>query len=137
MAKNNLRLILALRETADRLSAGAKYEWGHMGRCNCGHLVQTITDLSDREIAQAANHQLGEWTEHANDYCEGTGSSVDALFGTLHEMGFGYQDVIHLENLSDKSVLNRLDGERRYLRRNEVGDVVVYMRTLADYLEAA
>jgi hypothetical protein len=53
MAKSNPELINALRETADRLEQGAHYEWGHMGRCNCGHLVQTLTWMSDYEIVKS------------------------------------------------------------------------------------
>ncbi|MEZ4735948.1 MAG: hypothetical protein R3E79_53340 [Caldilineaceae bacterium] len=69
------------------------------------------------------------------DYCEGTGHRVDTLFLTLQEMGFDYQDVIHLENLSDQRVLQRLNQEQRYLRRNCVEDVTLYMHTLAMMLE--
>ena len=134
MTKSNPELINALREAAKRISDGAKYEWGHMGRCNCGHLVQTLTNMTDYEIAQSVNFQLDEWTEYANDYCQGTGQNVEDLFLTLQEVGFDYQDVIHLENLSDKRVLNRL-GENRYLRRNHGEDVSLYMITLADLLE--
>ena len=43
MARPSRRLIDALRATARRLEDGARYEWGHMGRCNCGHLAQTLT----------------------------------------------------------------------------------------------
>ena len=135
MAKSNPELSGALRETADRLSNGATYEWGHMGRCNCGHLVQTITSMSDYEIVKSIDFQLDEWSEHARDYCEGTGHQVDDLFRTLQELGFGYQDVIHLENLSDPRVLHRLNGAGRYLRRNRVEDVTLYMTTLADLLD--
>ncbi|MFZ4660739.1 MAG: hypothetical protein ACOYNY_27255 [Caldilineaceae bacterium] len=137
MAKSKPELIDALRTTAQRLTAGAHYEWGHMGRCNCGHLVQTITSLSDREIVQVADHRLDEWTEHAKDYCEGSGHSLDTLFLTLQEMGFDYQDVIHLENLSDQRVLQRIGQEQRYLRRNCREDVTLYMNTLATMLEEA
>ena len=137
MAKSKPELIDALRTTAQRLTTGAHYEWGHMGRCNCGHLVPTITSLSDRELVQVADHRLDEWTEHAKDYCEGSGHSLDALFLTLQEMGFDYQDVIHLENLSDQRVLQRLGQERRYLRRNCREDVTLYMNTLATMLEEA
>ena len=136
MAKSNPELIDALRATAQRLKEGAHYEWGHMGRCNCGHLLQTITNLTAHEIVQTAEHHLDEWTEHAKDYCEGTGHPLDTLFLTLQEMGFDYQDVIHLENLSDQRVLQQLHGERRYLRRNCVDDVTLYMHTLANLLEA-
>lgn len=135
MAQSNPELIDALRTTAQRLQEGAHYEWGHMGRCNCGHLIQTITNLSDREIVQAADHRLDEWTEHAKDYCEGTGHSLDTLFLTLQEMGFDYQDVMHLENLSDQRVLQQLGQQPRYLRRNCREDVTLYMNTLAAMLE--
>ena len=139
MAKSNLELIAALRATAQRLEAGAHYEWGHMGRCNCGQLVQTLTNLTAREIVAAADDKLDEWSEHARDYCVGTGQNVESLFLTLQNVGFDYQDVIHLENLSDVRVLNRLaegqlDGGRRYLQRNCVTDVTQYMNTLADLL---
>jgi hypothetical protein len=135
MTQNNPELINALRETATRLANGARYEWGHMGRCNCGHLVQTVTAMTDYEIAQSIDFKLDEWSEYAKDYCAGTGHKVDDLFIILQEVGFSYQDVIHLENLSDTQVLDRLEGGRRYLRRNRVEDVTLYMHTLADMLE--
>jgi len=136
MAKSNPELINALRLTAQRLQAGVPYEWGHMGRCNCGHLLQTVTNLSAGEIVAAADYALDEWSEHARDYCAGTGHNVESLFLTLQRLGFDYQDVIYLENLTDGRVLRRL-GERRHLRRNVVGDVVLYLNTLADLLEEA
>ena len=39
-----------------------------MGRCNCGHLVQTVTSMSCREISRAGVHKLDEWTEHSRDF---------------------------------------------------------------------
>ncbi len=135
MAESNFELIHALQQTAARLEKGARYEWGHMGRCNCGHLVQTITGMSDYEIVKSIDFQLDEWTEHAQDYCENTGHKTEDLFMTLACIGFGWSDVIHLENLSDKRVLARLSGEQRYLRRNCVEDAMLYMRTLAQMLE--
>jgi hypothetical protein len=135
MAKRNPALITALRQTADRIAGGARYEWGHMGRCNCGHLVQTVTDMSAYEIVKSIDFQLDEWTEHAKDYCARTGHKVDDLFMALQNVGFSYQDVIHLENLSDSRVLARLPGGKRHLRRNQIGDVTLYMRTLADMLD--
>lgn len=141
MAKSTPELIDALRETAHRLAEGARYEWGHMGRCNCGHLVQTLTAMSDREIVESVDFALNEWSEHAQDYCDGTGHKVDDLFLTLQGVGFDYQDVIHLENLSDKRVLQRLGEESGqpycYLQRNSAADAITYMLTLADLLEEA
>lgn len=128
-------LVGALRQTARRLDNGARYEWGHMGRCNCGHLVQTLTDMSDYEIVQSVDFQYDEWTEHAKDYCDGTGHRVDDLFETLKGVGVSHEDVMHLEYLSDKRVLSRLAGGLRYLQKNKVEDVAVYMNTWADMLE--
>ena len=135
MASYHPELIGALRETACRLEAGARYEWGHMGRCNCGHLVQSLTDMTDYEIVQSIDFELSEWTEHAQDYCEGTTRKVDDLFDTLHQVGFNRQDVIHLEYLSDQRVLRRLDPAQRRLRKNQAEDVSLYMNTLAIMLE--
>lgn len=135
MASSNPELINALRETAKRLDSGARYEWGHMARCNCGHLVQTITGMTDSEISCAVNHQLTEWTEHAESFCAGTGYQVDDVFRELGSLGFDHEDVMRLENLSDKRVLSRLPNGQRYLRRNQVSDVSLYMRTMAQVLE--
>lgn len=133
MADNNKPIVSLLRKTADRLDSGARYEWGHMGRCNCGHLVQTLTELSDREIAASVDHQLDEWSEHAKTYCAETGSLVEDLFTALAEVGFSHRDVVALEHLTDRRVLSALGGPR--LRRNHVPDVSLYMRTLASILE--
>ena len=135
MARSNEELISALRATADRLDDGAVYEWGHMGRCNCGHLVQTVTEMTDYEIARAVDHQLDEWSEYANDYCAGTGEHVEDLFVALGEFGFDHRDVIDLENLANARVLTRLPPDRPHLRRNNPRDVSLYMRTLADILQ--
>ncbi len=136
MAKANQELVNALRETAKRLqSPSTKYEWGHMGRCNCGHLVQVVTEMSDVEIVKSIDHKLDEWTEHAKDYCPGTGNKIEDLLETMKQLGFEPRDMMHLENLSDERVLKVLDGGKRYLRKNVVGDVSLYMNTMANVLE--
>lgn len=137
MSRNRHPLPDLLRLTADRLDAGAHYEWGHMGRCNCGHLVQTVTHMTSREISRAVEYKLDEWTEHARDYCEMTGSPVDDLFASLAEVGFDHRDVMQLEYLSDPRVLERLGTRGRKLRRNHVPDVTLYMRTLAEVIETS
>ena len=108
MARSTPELINALRVSVQQLDAGAHYEWGHMGHCNCGHLVQAITTMSSREIVEAVDFASDEWSEHAKDYCAGTGQKVDQIFLTLQQYGFDYQDVIHLENLTDPRVLSRV-----------------------------
>lgn len=132
---NNKPIVELLRETAERLDQGARYEWGHMGRCNCGHLVQTLTDMSDREISFSVDNQLDEWSEHAKSYCAETGSPVEDIFHALAQVGFSHEDVVRLERLSDPRVLKHLGGKGKQLRRNYSPDVSLYMRALAEVIE--
>lgn len=136
MPKANKELVAVLRKTARKLeNPSIKYEWGHMGRCNCGHLVQVMTEMTDVEIARSIGHEVDEWSEHAVDYCPGTGQKIEDLFETMKKIGFSPNDAAHLEHLSDKKVLEALQGGKRYLRKNVVEDVSLYMNTMADLLE--
>ena len=135
MAKATKQLIEALRKSAAGISSGEKYEWGHVGRCNCGHLVQHVTGKSSSEIIRTFGPQLDEWTEHANDYCGLTGVPVKELFDDLESVGFYADDVRNLEYLKDEMVLNRLPIEKRYLQHNDKDDVALYMSTMAELLE--
>jgi glycine/D-amino acid oxidase-like deaminating enzyme len=137
MAIANLPLIHALRETADRLESGAAYNWAHFGRCNCGHLAQTLTRLDAAEIHRRARRELIEWSEIPEDYCGSTGYHLDHVIDTLLEIGLTRDDVRHLEDLSDRAVLERLPGGFRWLERNSRENAVAYMRAWADLLEDA
>ena len=129
-------LVQIFRETAERLSTGADYQWSHFGRCNCGHLVQTITRLSPAEIHAASACELTEWSEIPDDYCAGTGLRLEFVLDRLRELGLDRTDLKHLEDLSDSRVLHALAGGHRHLERNRREDVVAYMCALADLLEA-
>ncbi len=133
---SNHFLVDALRSTSKRLVRDdVEYQWGHMGQCNAGHLIQTITGMSSYEIADSVDFQLDEWSEHARDYCSNTGSKVEDLFRVIESHGMSHSDIVHLENLSDKKVLDNLEGGFRYLRRNVKEDVADYMRSFADLIE--
>jgi hypothetical protein len=69
MAHPNPKLISALRDTALLLKNGNHYAWGNHGSCNCGNLLQTVTQLNKTEILQHAHTGIGEWSELAVDYC--------------------------------------------------------------------
>ena len=130
-----LILVDILNKTAKNLeSHDAKYQWGHMGQCNVGHLVQAITGMKDLEIVKSIDHDMNEWSEHAQVYCSQTGHKIDDLFRTMETYGFHAKDVIHLENLSDKRVLENLPGGFKYLQKNNKDHVVSYMRSLADMI---
>jgi len=135
MAEPSKSLISALRETARRLSEGAPYQWTHQGKCNCGHLVQTILGLGAAEIHRRGLQKPGEWTEHANDYCPVSQHPVDQLIHVLREFGLNPADLAHLEYLTDPNVIKQIPFNRRPLRKNHRDDVVLYLEKWADALE--
>ena len=108
-----------------------------MGRCNVGCLVQNLMDTTDRQISKMVNHDIDEWSEHANDYCHGTNQQVDDLFKTLNNFGLSYQDIMHIEYLNDPKILSKMPGNCLYLTKNDPKDVSAYLRCAADQRELA
>ncbi|PWJ38500.1 hypothetical protein [Sediminitomix flava] len=136
MANPNPILIDKLKEAAQKIESGADYSWGHVGKCNCGHLLQTITPMSSSEIYKEANVQkLDEWSEYANDYCSTSGASVDRMVDALLDIGLELDDIQELEYLSNKKVLKALPGGFRYLQKGQRKDAAMYMKTWAKVLE--
>jgi hypothetical protein len=128
-------LATALRTTAARLDAGAAYQWGHLGQCNCGHLVQTVCGLGTQVIHRWALERTGDWEQLANDYCPTSGYHIDDVISSLLALGMATDDIGHLEKLDDPRVRAALPGGARWLARNQRADVVLYMRTWADLLD--
>jgi len=122
-------LVDALHIVADRLAAGAPYQWGHMGQCNCGHLAQVVSERTAAEIhGSAIARATGEWTEFANDYCAGSGSLIDDVFAGLLAAGLTREDIIHAENLDDPHVVARLGFTPR---RNDREHAIAYSNAWA------
>jgi hypothetical protein len=132
-----VELARALRVTADRLDDGAGYQWGHLGQCNCGHLVQTVCGLPRHVIHTWALERTGDWEQLANDYCPTSGHHIDDVITALLALGLTTQDIGHLEKLDDPRVLAALPGGARWLARNERADVVLYLRAWADLVAPA
>jgi hypothetical protein len=135
MAKPSIALIGAPRETVRRLRNGAHYAWGHHGACNCGHLLQVITNLDEKEILTRAHSGPGEWTEIAAESCPVTGAPVDLLLSSLQAAGLTPTDIHHIEYLNDKKILESLPGGFRWLKRNLKQDVIDYFEAFASFLE--
>lgn len=125
-------LVIALRTTAARLEAGSSYQWGHLGMCNCGHLVETVCGIAPPQIHRIALERRGDWEQLANDYCPTSGYAIDDVISTLLDLGMSTRDIGHLEKLDDPKILAILGV--RHLRRNQRADVVAYMRAWADLL---
>ena len=136
MAQLTLPVIQALRQTAQRLATEAPYQWGHMGSCNCGHLAQTITQLTKAEIHARAMQRYGDWERQLVDYCPTSGLPIDQTIDEMLALGFTRQDLTHLERLADPTIRAAIPFERRNaLRHNQRDDVVLYLRTWANLLE--
>ena len=135
MAHPNFALIDALRDTATRLKQGVPYAWGNHGSCNCGNLLQVVTQLKQEEILAYAHSGIGEWTELAEDYCPTTNAPVNLLLFKLQQIGLTPTDIHNLEYLEDRKVLESLEGGFRWLKRNVREDVVSYFEAYALLLE--
>ncbi len=135
MAHPNFALIEALRETATRLKQGAPYAWGNHGSCNCGNLLQVVTQLKQEEILAYAHTGIGEWTELAEDFCPTTNAPVNLLLFKLQQLGLTPTDIHNLEYLEDRKVLEQLEGGFRWLKRNLREDVIAYFEAYANILE--
>lgn len=137
MAQANQVLVDALRESARRLREGNRYAWGNHGACNCGNLLQVVTDLDEKEILRYAHTGIGEWTEMSQqqEFCKISGAPVEMLLSKLEEIGLTPSDVHNIEYLEDKHVLQRLEGGFRWLSRNVREDVIEYFEAFADMLE--
>jgi hypothetical protein len=135
MAHPNVKLIHALRSTANKLAQGNHYAWGNHGSCNCGNLLQTVTSLSKETILQYAHTGTGEWSEIALDYCGVTDAPHQLMISQLEAIGLTPSDIHCLEYLEDKTVLKNLPGGFRWLSRNKREDVILYFHTFANMLE--
>ena len=133
MANPSLKIIEALRKTATQLENGNRYEWGHMGSCNCGNLAQTITSFSRAEIQKYALQKTGDWSEQLVDYCPTSGLPMDLIIEKMTDFGFTRQDLRHLEWLSDTDILNKIGVS--YLNRNLKSDTILYIKSWASLLE--
>lgn len=133
MANPSLKIIDALRKTASQLENGNRYEWGHMGSCNCGNLAQTITSFSRAEIQKYALEKRGDWSEQLIDYCPTSGLPMDLIIEKMMNFGFTRQDLRHLEWLSDTDILNKMQVP--YLNRNLKSDTISYIKSWATLLE--
>lgn len=135
MARPNPELIDALRRTAQKLTEGAPYQWGHMGGCNCGNLAQELTKLSKDQIHAYAMQRYGDWNEQVDDYCTTSFMPIDLVISEMLGAGLALEDLKHLEKLSDRQVLQRFPIEKRFLKHNVRPDVVAYMNEWANMLE--
>lgn len=153
-----------LRRTARRIEAqhlwfiDLEYRWNDSTRCNCGLLVREALDMDEHHLRQQISR--GTWQrisravfEDAESrrqlepicdpvgptaICSTTGLSLGFVFNRMAELGFDQpEDFEQLEELSHPLVLSRLgrQGLGR-LQKDQAPHVALYMRTMADWIEA-
>ncbi len=138
MAKPTLELITALRATAERLDGGVRYQWTHMGSCNCGHLAQTLTHYNKATIHKMALETPGDWSEQAQEYCATSGYPIDEIITKMIEAGLNVHDIAELERLSNDKIAREVAERHDHplpLNFREREHVVAYLRVWADQLE--
>ena len=160
MARASVRLIIALRQTAERLTEpSVTYRWSSFAHCNCGQLAQTITQLSPDEIQERAMRREGDWGTQANEFprpdygnrpaldegawepesigvCRATGTRLDSILEAMLQLGLEAHDIANLERLSDPDVRRRLGTNTQHFAHYERDNVIAYLNAWADLLEA-
>jgi hypothetical protein len=134
MAKANKENVQALRNAARKLRSQERYEWGHMGRCNCGYLAKEITKLSDAEIHQLAMEKAGDWRDQLREYCPQSGIAMDVIIDIMVDAGFTTAELMQLERLENPEILNKI-GKNNFLNYNNSSDVALYLEAWAALLE--
>lgn len=135
MAHARIELIEALHTTAARIEGGATFRWTHMGACTCGHLAQTLTQLTPAEIHRRALERRGDWSEQADDVCGASGLPIDEVHRAMLEIGLELRDIAELERLSGPEVLRTFPADERQLDHRDPKHVVRYLRAFAALLE--
>ena len=130
-----VELIEAIRNTAKKLKNGSNYQWGHMGSCNCGLLVQELTSLSKAEIHAFAMERYGDWSKQVEEYCPASQLPIDEIIHVMIQAGLTSNDIKNLEKLSDREVLSRLPEAQIPLRYNVRDDVVNYLMAWSGLIE--
>ncbi|MEO1483218.1 MAG: hypothetical protein AAFU77_14015 [Myxococcota bacterium] len=135
MAIPSRDLVRALRVTSRRIRLGSRFQWTHMGACNCGHLAQTVTQLDPARIHSFAIEKEGEWADQAFDHCPASGYRMDDILAALFELGMSSADIANLERLNDRAVLRRMPEGMREADYRDKEHAVKYMEVWADLLE--
>ena len=131
----NKKLENALNQTINRLKEDdTPYSWGHFGKCNCGHLAQTITNRSSSEIHASASYLGGDWGVRVEEYCPVSRFLIDDIIRQLLVLGLEQKDIVHLENLSDPEILKRVKGKPQSLERNSKEDAIAYLEAMHSFL---
>ena len=130
MKDKRKNLVLVLQETINRLEKEeCDYQWTNQGKCNCGHLIQTVTGKTPASIHNIALNSQGEWTDHAKNFCSSSGLHVDELISELLKIGLSLDQIPHLEYLSSPKITKYIPKKMQPLNHRNKQDLIFYLRT--------
>ena len=135
MARSSLQLIDALKSAAKKISDDKdSYNWRAIGACNCGNLVQAVTNYNAKEISNFGIKKHGDWQSISLLYNKDGDYEIDIIIKNLLDMGILLEDFAYLENLNCPKVLSYIGGNVN-LKKDEADDAVLYLNSWANMLE--
>lgn len=140
-----LHLAGVLDNAADALSrTWLGYEWNDRTRCNCGIVASEVMQTTAPKLKKLLPPIYVDgafyptWSSMADKFCSASGFSENEVFRRLFSAGFGYDDFLHLEELSHPEIVKRLRlnrGAKIPVLRSRKSDVIAYLRAWAEGIE--
>lgn len=136
-----LHLAGILDNAADDLQATwLGYDWNDRARCNCGFVARQVMNTNSAGLRRLLPpiYENGSfwatWSSMSETYCTAAGLAHSEMFARLLAAGLQTGDFSHLENLSNRDILQRATSWRtsaRPVSRSRKSDVVAYLRAWA------
>ena len=135
MAIPNENLLNIFDKTIESLeNEDDRYNWGHLGRCNCGFLAKEVTKKSAKEIHEAALAKKGEdWGVRVENFCPVSGYLIDDIISELFSVGLSPRDIVSIEKLNDPEIL-KLVPKGQKLEKGNRQDAISYMKAFREYI---
>lgn len=120
------------------------YEWNDRTRCNCGIVARMVLQTSAPKLRTLLPpiYENGvfcpTWAAMTESYCPDTGLAQNEVFRALLNAGLRREDFTHLEQLSHRQIVARMEPYRRTKRPiccSRKSDVIAYLRGWATGIE--
>ncbi len=116
------------------------YDWKSHGSCNCGIVVQAIMSMdrsNTKKLFLHARNEIGTykpeegrtWREVLQKSCSVTGEPITQVFKILRDKGLQPEDIVHLEYLNNKAILEVTDidtSEKMYHSKKD--NLIKYLK---------
>jgi hypothetical protein len=143
-------LIESLRIAANALEKDfIHYKWIHQHSCNCGVVVQAVLGIATTKVQQLFNEATRAtqfaydpknddfltWRGVCQRSCSVTGEPLSNVFKVLKESGLRPEDIVHLEYLNNKAILeiSGIKKESKYFTQKT--NLILYLKAWVKILE--